>query len=201
MILTHAGRPPAPGPPHRGHRVSATGPDCMLHQDAAGRRPQSARFCLPLDSLPAVISAPPIRPKEIVFYSHSPGRHKDLRLFLLTDRAKEFLLSEGIDYRYGARHLKRAIERLLVYPLSTLSATSQVRLGDVVRIDVDRQTQKLVFFRDRSEVSVAAAALESARRAGAEISRRTLPFTCFNRPGIFGELTRYTPMRVIQPRT
>ncbi len=92
--------------------------------------------------------------------------------FILTDRAKEFLLSEGVDYRYGARHLKRAIERLLVYPLSSLSATRQVRLGDVVRIDVDRQTQKLVFFRDRSEVSVAVAALESARRAGAEISRR-----------------------------
>jgi ATP-dependent Clp protease ATP-binding subunit ClpA len=92
--------------------------------------------------------------------------------FILTDRAKEFLLSEGIDYRYGARHLKRAIERLLVYPLSSLSATRQVRLGDVVRIDVDRQTRKLVFSRDRSEVSVAAAALESARRAAAEISRR-----------------------------
>jgi len=92
--------------------------------------------------------------------------------FILTDRAKEILLSEGIDYRYGARHLKRAIERLLVYPLSSLSATRQVRLGDVVRIDVDRQTRKLVFFRDRSGVSVAAAALESARRTAAEISRR-----------------------------
>ena len=92
--------------------------------------------------------------------------------FILTDQAKEFLLSEGIDYRYGARHLKRAIERLLVYPLSSLSATRQVRLGDVVRIDVDRQTQTLAFFRDRTEVSLAAAALESARRAGAKISRR-----------------------------
>jgi ATP-dependent Clp protease ATP-binding subunit ClpA len=91
--------------------------------------------------------------------------------FILTDRAKEFLLSEGIDYRYGARHLKRAIERLLVYPLSSLSATKQVRLGDVVEIDVDRQPQKLAFFRDRSDVSLAAAALESARRVGAEISR------------------------------
>jgi len=91
--------------------------------------------------------------------------------FTLTDRAKEFLLSEGIDYRYGARHLKRAIERLLVYPLSSLSATRQLRLGDVVTVDVDRQTQKLAFFRDRSEVSLAAAALESARRARAEISR------------------------------
>lgn len=92
--------------------------------------------------------------------------------FILTDRAKEFVLSEGIDYRYGARHLKRAIERLLVYPLSSLSATKQVRLGDVVAIDYDRQTGKLVFFRDRSDVSLAAFALERARLAGAEIGRR-----------------------------
>jgi ATP-dependent Clp protease ATP-binding subunit ClpA len=92
--------------------------------------------------------------------------------FILTDRAKDFLLSEGIDYRYGARHLKRAIERLLVYPLSILSATRQVRLGDVVAIDVDKHTEKeLAFFRDRSEVSLADAALESARRTGAEIGR------------------------------
>ena len=91
--------------------------------------------------------------------------------FTLTDQAKEFVLSEGIDYRYGARHLRRAIDRLVVYPLSSLSATKQVRLGDVVTIDVNRQTQTLAFFRDRSEVSLAAAALESARRAGAKISR------------------------------
>ena len=88
---------------------------------------------------------------------------------ILTHRAKEVLFSEGIDYRYGARHLKRAIERLLVYPLSSPTAPKQLRLGDVVVIDV-RQTQKPAFFRDRSEVSLAAA-MESARRARAEISR------------------------------
>jgi len=92
--------------------------------------------------------------------------------FILAERAKEFLLSEGIDYRYGARHLKRAIERLLVHPLSSLSATRQVRLGDIVTIDVDRQTEKLAFFRDRSAVGLATAALESARRLGAELRRR-----------------------------
>ena len=62
------------------------------------------------------------------------------------------------------------------YPLSSLSAIKQVRLGDVVVIDV-RQTQKPAFFRDRSEVSLAAAALESARRARAEITYRGLMFT------------------------
>lgn len=62
----------------------------------------------------------------------------------------------------GAPHLERAIERLLVYSLSSLFATRQVKLGDVVMIDFDRQTQRLAFFRDRSEVSLAEVALESA---------------------------------------
>jgi ATP-dependent Clp protease ATP-binding subunit ClpA len=82
-------------------------------------------------------------------------------VFCLTDEAKEFLLTEGIEYRYGARHLKRAIERYLVNPLASLSATRQVRLGDVVIVDVDTENQKLGFFLDEAEASRAASALES----------------------------------------
>ena len=48
----------------------------------------------------------------------------------VTDSAKEYLLVEGTDFRYGARHLKRAIERLLVQPLSNLMASGQIRRGD-----------------------------------------------------------------------
>src|ERR1039457_2756836 len=44
-------------------------------------------------------------------------------LFRFTAAAKTFLLKEGTDTRYGARHLKRAIERHLVYPLANLLAT------------------------------------------------------------------------------
>lgn len=81
----------------------------------------------------------------------------------LTESAREFLLSEGIEYRYGARHLKRAIERFLVNPLANLSATGQVRLGDVVVVDINEQTQKLAFYRDDSEATVAAAAMEAVQ--------------------------------------
>jgi ATP-dependent Clp protease ATP-binding subunit ClpA len=84
-------------------------------------------------------------------------------VFKLTDDAKEFLLAEGIEYRYGARHLKRAIERFLVNPLANLSATRQVRLGDVVVVDVNAGDQKLSFFLDQAETSRAAAALESVQ--------------------------------------
>ena len=53
-------------------------------------------------------------------------------LFRVTQSAREFLLKEGTDLKYGARHLKRAIERHIVYPLASLLATEQVTLGDVI---------------------------------------------------------------------
>ncbi|MCI0488208.1 MAG: AAA family ATPase [Blastocatellia bacterium] len=80
-------------------------------------------------------------------------------IFTLTDEAKEFLLNEGVEFRYGARHLKRAIERFLVYPLASLSATKQARLGDVIVVNIDDQNQKLTFYRDEAEASKAAASM------------------------------------------
>jgi len=57
-------------------------------------------------------------------------------VFTCTQRVKDFLLKEGTDMNYGARHLKRAIERHLVFPLANLVATGQVKLGDFVRVDM-----------------------------------------------------------------
>ena len=57
-------------------------------------------------------------------------------VFNCTDDLKRYLLREGTDAKYGARHLKRAIERLLVFPLANLVATAQVKLGDFVRVDL-----------------------------------------------------------------
>jgi len=69
-------------------------------------------------------------------------------LFRVTDAGREFLLQEGTDQRYGARHLKRAIERNVVYPLANLLATDQVNLGDLVCIDWDRSHNRLTFVRE-----------------------------------------------------
>jgi len=80
--------------------------------------------------------------------------------FRLSGNAREYLLNEGIEYRYGARHLKRAIERHLVNPLASLSATGQVRLGDIVIVDISDDTQKLAFYRDESDASRAAVAMD-----------------------------------------
>jgi ATP-dependent Clp protease ATP-binding subunit ClpA len=66
-------------------------------------------------------------------------------IFTCTEAAKQLLLEEGIDYKYGARHLKRSIERFLVFPLSNLIATSQIELGDLIIIDRMDGQQKLAF--------------------------------------------------------
>lgn len=70
-------------------------------------------------------------------------------VFNCTEGAKRFLLDEGIDFKYGARHLKRAIERFLVYPISNLVATNQVLTGDLVMIDFESDTGKLTFTKEQ----------------------------------------------------
>jgi ATP-dependent Clp protease ATP-binding subunit ClpB len=66
-------------------------------------------------------------------------------LFRVTESGREFLLQEGTDQRYGARHLKRAIERHVVYPLANLLATEQVHLGDLVCINWSKGNEGLSF--------------------------------------------------------
>jgi ATP-dependent Clp protease ATP-binding subunit ClpA len=112
-------------------------------------------------------------------------------VFSLTDTAKEFLLREGTDMKYGARHLKRAIERNLVHPLSNLIATQQVRGGDLIRVDFDASGSRLTFFKEAEDMPAYAmvqmvdtslappmgtlstgAAVEPPRAANAKSSRR-----------------------------
>jgi ATP-dependent Clp protease ATP-binding subunit ClpA len=69
-------------------------------------------------------------------------------LFRVTPAGRDFLLQEGTDQRYGARHLKRSIERHVVYPLANLLATDQVNLGDLVCIDWDQSHNRLTFVRE-----------------------------------------------------
>src|SRR5579863_4392051 len=75
-------------------------------------------------------------------------------VFTLTDGSKNFLLDEGTDLKYGARHLKRAIERLLVQPISNLIATDQVRGGDWVRVEFDEGSSSLRFAREAEGLPV-----------------------------------------------
>jgi len=73
-------------------------------------------------------------------------------IFACSCAARGFLLSEGTDMRYGARHLKRAIERHLVQPLSNLMATDQVCRGDSLRVDYEAQSGRMVFVKDGENI-------------------------------------------------
>jgi ATP-dependent Clp protease ATP-binding subunit ClpB len=77
-------------------------------------------------------------------------------LFRVTPAAREFLLQEGTDQRYGARHLKRAIERHVVYPLANLLATEQVHIGDLICIDWNRTDEGLTFVREGENLAMPA---------------------------------------------
>ena len=79
-------------------------------------------------------------------------------VFKASDDAKDFLLQEGTDLKYGARHLKRAIERLLVQPMSNLIATDQVRGGDCVQVDFDPERKTLTFVKEAEGLAVHAMA-------------------------------------------
>ena len=103
-------------------------------------------------------------------------------VFTLSDSSKDYLLTEGTDLKYGARHLKRAIERFLIQPMSNLIATEQVRGGDWVRVDFDAESRTLRFAREAEGLpiqdmarmvdnSVSIPALITAAAASAEPAR------------------------------
>src|SRR5574337_1680886 len=91
-------------------------------------------------------------------------------VFRCTPTARDFLLREGTDLKFGARHLKRAIERHLVFPLSNLLATQQVCLGDVITVDAVPGISKLVFMREEQGALVGAAAAPAMQTALVPVS-------------------------------
>jgi ATP-dependent Clp protease ATP-binding subunit ClpB len=101
-------------------------------------------------------------------------------VFTCSQKVKSFLLQEGTDLKYGARHLKRAIERHLVFPMASLVATGQVKLGDFIRVDLNGDG-KLCFVKE-AEGALVPVLLEkygneltappAARAARASASRR-----------------------------
>ncbi len=86
--------------------------------------------------------------------------------FRVTPNARAFLLREVTDLKYGARHLKRVIERHVVYTLANLLATEQLRLGDMLCIDWDANEGRLLF-RKEGEGRVIPAASPKTRQATA----------------------------------
>src|SRR5438874_4480254 len=92
-------------------------------------------------------------------------------LIRATSQAREFLPTDATDQRYGARHLKRAIERHVVYPLANLLATEQVHLGDLICIDWSKEQERLTFVREGENLAMPARKPEPALVAKAVPAR------------------------------
>lgn len=73
-------------------------------------------------------------------------------VFSVTAEARDYLLREGTDMKYGARHLKRAIDRGVVQPMSNLIASGQIHGGDLIRVDLDAGSGALAFIREAEQI-------------------------------------------------
>lgn len=72
-----------------------------------------------------------------------------------TDAARRLLLETGTSAKYGARELKRTIERNIVLPLSNLVATRQISEGDILLVDLAEDQSSLEFLKQRVQNIVA----------------------------------------------
>jgi ATP-dependent Clp protease ATP-binding subunit ClpA len=122
---------------------------------AAARRKFTPEFVNRLDKMVVFQSLGPEELRRIIDIELQMLRTRvrdamgdDLFLFDVTDTAKDFLLAEGTDLRYGARPVKRTIERLVVQPLSNLIATGQTMRGDRLRISYREGAPALSFHRE-----------------------------------------------------
>jgi ATP-dependent Clp protease ATP-binding subunit ClpA len=124
----------------------------------AARRKFTPEFMNRLDKIVTFKPLGPEELKKIVDIELNLVQQRVLRgsgdkafIFKVTENGKKHLLNEGSDVKYGARHLKRAIERLVVKPMSNLIATDQVRGGDALCIDYE--DGDLTFTRDAEGLS------------------------------------------------
>jgi ATP-dependent Clp protease ATP-binding subunit ClpB len=139
--------------PARGKRMLEDDVDQKIYRTAseAAKRKFSPEFMNRIDKVVVFRSLKEYHLKQILELELGQVQNRIMRgtgekfVFKCTDEAKKFLLDEGIDFKYGARHLKRAIERFLVYPISNLVATQQVATGDLVIIDYDLDAGRLTF--------------------------------------------------------
>ena len=97
-------------------------------------------------------------------------------VFKVADRAKQALLTEGTDPKFGARHLKRALERNIVFPLANLVATAQVKLGDYIAVDYEGEypNGKYTFHKEAEDIGIPSV-LGAIGTAAASTRATTMP--------------------------
>ena len=166
LITGSIGFAPAPG-----GRFGETEVDQKIYRTAldAARRKFSPEFMNRIDKVVVFRSLREAQLKAILNLELEGVQTRIMKsadakfVFRCSDPAKQLLLDEGIDLKYGARHLKRAIERFLVYPLSNLVATNQVALGDIVFVELDQEKGKLTFSKEEGGALIGPVADEYAQ--------------------------------------
>jgi ATP-dependent Clp protease ATP-binding subunit ClpB len=73
----------------------------------------------------------------------------------LTAAAKALLFREGYDPAYGARPMKRAIQRLIQDPLALKLLDGEVKPGDTLRVDADSKTGEMKFVKEKAKAGAA----------------------------------------------
>ena len=61
----------------------------------------------------------------------------------ISRKAKEFLVDKGYDKKYGARPLKRAIQKYLEDLIAQEIVTDSIKENDIIKIDLDNKNPKL----------------------------------------------------------
>jgi len=151
LITGSIGFAPAPG-----GAIGETEVDQKIYRTAleAARRKFSPEFMNRIDKVVVFRSLREVHLRAILDLELQNVQNRIMQsagakfVFQCSETAKQLLLDEGIDFKYGARHLKRAIERFLVYPLSNLVATNQVATGDLVHVDRQNDSDKLTFAKE-----------------------------------------------------
>lgn len=71
----------------------------------------------------------------------------------LTESAKELLVNQGFDPVYGARLLKRTIQRMIQDPLALKLLEGDFSEGDLIEVDVDKTAKKIIFNKSQGNVA------------------------------------------------
>jgi ATP-dependent Clp protease ATP-binding subunit ClpC len=61
----------------------------------------------------------------------------------LTDAAKEFIADKGFDNNFGARPLKRSIQKYLEDPIAEEILKGEINEGDTLHIDYNKETEQI----------------------------------------------------------
>ena len=73
----------------------------------------------------------------------------------ISNDAKEFIASKGYDVQFGARPLKRAIQKYLEDEMAEMIIRTSISEGDNINVEFDKETQKIVMKTSKAVVDKA----------------------------------------------